>query len=97
MEFTELYAFSRNSVTDSGLLFPEDGHIDLAPLVREYALLAVPITPLCRPDCKGLCPVCGENQNETTCNHSEDEINPDFEILKSLNRPNTSADNEPPD
>ena len=35
-DFTELYAFSRKSVTESELLLPEDGHIDLFPLVREY-------------------------------------------------------------
>ena len=36
IDFTELYAFSSQSVTDSGLILPEDAHINLAPLVREY-------------------------------------------------------------
>ncbi len=83
-EFTELYAFSRNSVTDSGLILPEDAHIDLTPLIREYMLLEVPMSPLCRSDCKGLCPICGENLNETTCNHEDDSIDPRLAILKSL-------------
>jgi uncharacterized protein len=68
-DFTELYAFNRGSVTESGLLLPESGYINLTPLVREYMLLAVPISPLCRPDCKGLCPICGENLNEVACPH----------------------------
>jgi uncharacterized protein len=64
-----LYAFKKENVTDSGLLMPEDAHIDLQPLVREYALLEIPINPLCRPDCKGLCIECGENRNELDCGH----------------------------
>jgi uncharacterized protein len=68
-DFTELYAFKEENVTDSGLMLPEDAHIDLEPLIREYALLEVPINPLCKPACKGLCTVCGENRNEVDCGH----------------------------
>lgn len=71
VDFSELYAFNQRSVTDSNLILPEDGKIDLEPLLREYMLLEIPINPLCKPDCKGLCPVCGENQNQITCHHEE--------------------------
>ncbi len=40
-----------------------DFRIDLTPLLREEVILATPLAPLCRPDCKGLCPVCGEDLN----------------------------------
>ncbi len=83
-EFTELYAFSSRSVTESDLILPEDGHIDLEPLAREYMLLAMPIKPLCRPDCKGLCPICGENLNESQHNHDSDEGDPRLSVLKTL-------------
>jgi uncharacterized protein len=73
VDFSDLYAFTQASITESGLLLPENGKLDLAPVVRDEMLLAVPISPLCRPTCKGLCPVCGENLNETTCHHEEDE------------------------
>jgi uncharacterized protein len=69
IDFTDLYAFTRDSVTESGLLMPENGKLDLAPIVRDEMLLAFPISPLCKPDCKGLCPVCGENLNEITGVH----------------------------
>jgi uncharacterized protein len=69
IDFSELYAFSSRSVSESGLILPEDGHIDLEPLVREYLLIEIPISPLCKPDCKGLCSVCGENLNEADCEH----------------------------
>jgi uncharacterized protein len=68
--FDELYAFTDRSVTESGLLLPEDGTIDLAPLAREYLLLEIPISPVCRPECKGLCPVCGEDLNLSVCEHT---------------------------
>jgi uncharacterized protein len=84
LDFTELYAFSQRYMTDSGLLMPESGIIDLAPVLREYILLEIPISPLCRPDCKGLCPICGNNFNETTCIHEEDSGDPRLASLKSL-------------
>lgn len=67
--FDELYAFDERSASDSGLILPEDANIDLAPLVREYLLLDVPINPICRPDCKGLCPACGADLNQVVCEH----------------------------
>ncbi len=82
--FTELYAFTPKSITDSGLLLPEDAQIDLQPLLREYALLEIPIKPLCREDCKGLCPVCGENLNEQDCGHRPTPDDSPFAKLKDL-------------
>jgi uncharacterized protein len=69
IEFTEMYAFNKRAVSESGLILPDDGNIDLVPLVREYLLLEIPIRPLCKPDCKGLCLECGEDLNVTTCEH----------------------------
>lgn len=45
----------------------EDGVIDLGPELHDQLLLALPMSPLCRPDCAGLCPVCGGNRNQTPC------------------------------
>jgi uncharacterized protein len=89
VDFTELYAFTPRSVTDSNLILPEDGYIDLEPLVREYMLLAIPISPLCSPDCKGLCPICGENLNENDHDHGESEGDPRLAVLKSLKKNST--------
>lgn len=84
IDFTELYAFSLRSVTESGLILPENGQIDLTSLVREYMLLEIPINPLCRTDCKGLCPICGENLNEFSHEHVDDHIDPRLAELKKL-------------
>lgn len=62
----------------------ETGFLDLAPLVRELLLLSVPMRALCRPDCRGLCPNCGQDWNEGPCNCEKDDINPRFAVLKDL-------------
>jgi uncharacterized protein len=41
---------------------------DLTGVVRDAVHLAIPIAPVCRPDCRGVCPRCGANRNETACN-----------------------------
>ena len=46
-----------------------DFWIDLTPLLREELILATPLAPLCRPDCKGLCLVCGRDLNEEPHEH----------------------------
>jgi len=68
-KFSELYAFRYRRNTESDLYVPEDGQIDLAPLAHDYLMLEMPIKSICRPDCKGLCSVCGENLNVTICEH----------------------------
>jgi uncharacterized protein len=45
----------------------EDGWIDLSPLVRENTWVAVPVKPICSPDCQGICPDCGGNINLGEC------------------------------
>ena len=82
-EFTELYAFRRKA-TENDLILPEDAHIDIRPLLREYALLEIPINPICSPDCKGLCPVCGVNLNVTQCDHRTQTEDSPFAALKAL-------------
>jgi uncharacterized protein len=82
--FTDLYAFDKRSVSESDLLVPEEGQIDLTPLLREYALLEIPIQPVCRAECKGLCPVCGENLNRVDCGHRRADDEAPFAALKDL-------------
>ena len=81
---TELYAFTEKSVSESGLIVPEDAQINLRPLVRDYALLEIPIRPICKPDCKGLCLVCGQDLNVRDCGHRPHEDESPFSVLKKL-------------
>lgn len=83
-DFTELYAFTKKSVSESELLVPDDAHIDLAPLIREYAVLEIPINPLHTPECKGLCIECGQDLNLKDCGHSQDRDESPFSALRKL-------------
>jgi uncharacterized protein len=84
-EFSDLYVFSHKDRTDDDLVMPEDGFVDLGPIAREQLLLEIPINLVCKPDCKGLCSVCGANKNiEEDCGHVEDDIDPRMAKLRSL-------------
>jgi uncharacterized protein len=83
-EFTELYAFQKKDMSESELLVPDDAHIDLAVLIREYALLEIPIRPLHDPECKGLCIECGQDLNIKDCGHDQGGEESPFAPLKDL-------------
>ena len=57
---------------------------DLWEIVRQTVILALPLKPLCREDCRGLCPQCGTNLNEKKCKCIVKEIDPRLEPLKKL-------------
>ena len=66
---TEIFS---TTVRDSAFLrdyLLQDGQfeIDVTPDLREAVLLEFPGHPVCRPDCKGLCPQCGKNRNRGRC------------------------------
>jgi uncharacterized protein len=75
---------SLESSSDAVYRVEETGMLDLAPLLREEVFLAVPMGLTCQPDCAGLCPECGQNLNEGTCNCMQDEIDPRFAVLAQL-------------
>uniref|UniRef100_A0A7V3YLY1 DUF177 domain-containing protein n=1 Tax=Candidatus Caldatribacterium californiense TaxID=1454726 RepID=A0A7V3YLY1_9BACT len=60
----------------------EENYVDVTQEIQEIVLLNVPMKPLCRPDCRGLCPVCGGNRNEVQCRCEEQEIDPRLVALK---------------
>ena len=59
---------------DVAMTFYRDEHIDINELLREQFYLALPMKPLCKSDCQGICPQCGANRNLTKC-----DCNPHFE------------------
>jgi uncharacterized protein len=64
--------------------FYKSDEIDLTPLIREQALLALAERPLCREECRGLCPQCGANLNEGDCGCSSGGFEPRLAVLRSL-------------
>jgi uncharacterized protein len=61
-----------------------DDQIDLGELMREQFYLALPMKPLCRDDCRGLCPQCGTNLNTGTCDCSPAWEDPRLAALKAI-------------
>ena len=52
--------------------FYEGQGLELADVLREQIMLALPMQRICREDCQGICPVCGRNRNETPCDCREE-------------------------
>ncbi len=61
---------------EMGVGFYEGDEIDIAELVKEQVLLAVPMKPLCKNECKGICSKCGADLNEHSCTCKDDHIDP---------------------
>lgn len=64
-------------------LYSQD-EIDIDSMVREQLMIAIPMKPLCDPQCGGICPRCGKNLNEESCDCPQDTIDPRMEPLKRL-------------
>ena len=85
--FQELYVYSD---TRSGGSAEEDERrlegdlIDLEPVVRDAMVLALPLSPLCRDDCPGLCPECGVRLADAGPDHHHDAVDPRWAALQGL-------------
>jgi DUF177 domain-containing protein len=71
---------------DLELDFHKGDELDVAGLLRSETDLALPMKPLCRPDCRGLCPVCGGNRNVTACACDARGPDPRLTPLEALRR-----------
>ncbi len=58
--------------------------VDLSELVRQVIAVNIPPRSLCRPDCRGLCPHCGQNRNEGSCSCDEEQVDERWAGLRSL-------------
>ncbi len=85
-QIAELYIYPPENAPADALTVGDDAHLDLAPLIREDMLVSKPIRILCRPDCKGLCPNCGQNWNDGPCNCQEDTTDPRWAALAKLKK-----------
>jgi uncharacterized protein len=84
------------SIPEEPGYFTIDGYhiLDLTEAVRQYALLAKPMKPLCHEDCAGLCPGCGHNLNQGPCNCLPQEADPRWSELSKLALANHSNKTE---
>lgn len=76
IDLQELYLYPDKEPDDEEASRLEDDLLDLEPLLRDTVVLDLPYTPLCRPDCAGLCPDCGANLNADPDHAHDDRIDP---------------------
>lgn len=94
-DLRELYAFP-NSVTAQTIEEDEvpiltNDLIDLEELVRDEIVIQLPLAPLCREDCAGLCPSCGERMDDLEAGHNHEILDPRWAALRNqfgAQRPN---------
>jgi uncharacterized protein len=88
VEVCELFAYP-SSVTDrtseqDEILRIEGDHLDLEPVVRDEVVLGLDWAPLCRPDCAGLCPDCGQRLDDLPAGHAHQQLDPRWAALASF-------------
>ena len=69
---------------DLGVLYVEDERLAMDPILIEQLQLNIPMKPLCRADCLGLCPVCGADRNAGACSCEESREDPRWAALAAL-------------
>jgi uncharacterized protein len=93
LNFEEEYMPTIDAVSGTPLPLPEEAgaftidehHIlDLTEAIRQYALLAIPMKPLCHEGCAGLCPNCGHNLNQGNCGCPVHSVDPRWSELTKL-------------
>ena len=91
LDVEEEYYPTTDVLTGAPLPLPDgyftiDEHhiLDLAEAIRQYAVLAIPMKPLCQENCTGLCPTCGHNLNLGPCDCPQQEIDPRWSGLLKL-------------
>jgi uncharacterized protein len=83
LKVRELYAAPGQELGDD--VYEVKGlEADLEPMLRDAIALALPLNPLCRPDCKGLCGICGTDWNEGPCDCRVDDVDPRWAPLDAL-------------
>ena len=69
---------------DLDIHYVADGIVDTEPLLMEQLQLNVPMSPLCREACAGLCPQCGIDRNRESCDCQDAPVDPRWSVLQGL-------------
>ncbi|MDP9433984.1 MAG: YceD family protein [Actinomycetota bacterium] len=100
VDLQELFAYpesttdatGRSSEPDEETARMEGDHLDLEPVLRDAVVLALPLTPLCRPDCAGLCAECGERLDDLPEDHAHGTTDARWGALAGLLETATGPD-----
>ncbi len=94
IDLQELFCYPGKELDDDEACRIEDDLIDLEPVLRDAVVLELPFTPLCRPDCAGLCPDCGANLNADPDHGHDEAIDPRWSELAEWTQPKTDPKNK---
>jgi uncharacterized protein len=84
VDLQELYAYPGSETTEDEAGRLVGDLLDLEPALRDAVVLALPLAPLCRDDCGGLCVVCGARRDDGDCGHDEAPVDPRWATLHDL-------------
>jgi uncharacterized protein len=84
VDLQELYAYPESDATEDEVSRLDGDFLDLEPALRDAVVLALPLTPLCREDCGGLCVVCGARRDDVDCGHDEAPVDVRWAALTDL-------------
>lgn len=79
----KFYPASADNIENDAFVYDSDV-IDITEPLREGLLLAEPMQALCKPDCRGLCPVCGADLNDGDCGCDRLTVDPRLAALKQF-------------
>jgi uncharacterized protein len=71
---------------DLDIAFYDGAGIEVTDIFLEQVALALPVKVLCREDCRGVCPRCGENRNRSECDCPGETREGPFDVLKTLRK-----------
>jgi uncharacterized protein len=87
VDLQELFAYAASDEQDEDVLLLSGDLLDLEPVLRDAVVLALPLTPLCRQDCSGLCAECGERLDDLPGDHTHDALDPRWAALQTVLSP----------
>jgi uncharacterized protein len=89
--------FRRGGCPDEGTYAMSEDHINLREMVLDSLFSALPLLPLCREDCRGICSRCGADRNTSPCDCHEIEVSPRWSALDVLRAGYSSGPGDGPE
>ncbi len=84
VDLQDLFRYDDSDEDEDHTARMEGDLLDLEPVLRDAVVLALPLTPLCRPDCGGLCVQCGERLDDLPPDHAHGTTDPRWDGLQDL-------------
>jgi uncharacterized protein len=95
LDVQELFAYEGSTTEatseEDEVRLVEGDHLDLEPMIRDAVVLALPLSPVCRDDCRGLCVDCGQRLDDLPPDHSHEVRDPRWAALADRFAPSSGT------